>query len=243
MVRNYCFALILLSACAQVHADAVGGKVGLNLWGQSFQPSTRNGGDPIDLDANFDLDDEVDFHGYIAIEHPLPLIPNFMLQHSAIETDGVGLEPGVVFDDSNFAGEVDSKLELSHTDLTAYYEVLDNWVNLDLGLTIRSFDAGVTLAATTGDTGDLNLDDVVPMVYGMARFDLPFTGWYLQTDGNYYTWDGDEIIDVKAGLGWDFFAGFGIEAGYRYLDMDYSGGGGEVLAEVQGPYAGLFWDF
>ena len=39
----------------------------------------------------------------------------------------------------NLSGEIDSILSLEMTDTTLNYEIFDNWVNLDVSLTLQQF--------------------------------------------------------------------------------------------------------
>ncbi len=57
---------------------------------------------------------------YASIEHFIPLVPNFMVRYNNIDTGNVAFE---------------------QSDLTAYYEILDNdLVALDLGVTVSKFE-------------------------------------------------------------------------------------------------------
>ncbi|WP_226665021.1 TIGR04219 family outer membrane beta-barrel protein [Microbulbifer aggregans] len=162
-----------------------------------------------------------------ALEHPIPLIPNIMLAHSAIESD-TNLTSG-------------STLDLTHTDATLYYEILDNWVNLDIGLTARQYDGSLGLDIMNNyETVDFS--GVLPMAYAMARFDLPFTGWSIIAQGNGTGYKGDTHTDLTAKVRWDFVpaADFAIEAGYRVMSLDVQELDDlEPDLEIKGPYLGL----
>ncbi|QIL88617.1 TIGR04219 family outer membrane beta-barrel protein [Microbulbifer sp. SH-1] len=195
-----------------------------------------------------------------ALEHPIPLIPNILLAHSKIETNGsTEITDEVTFDDETFRAysTVSANMSLTHTDATLYYEILDNWVNLDLGLTARMYDGefnatgqgGIVCIPTVpstpcGDTQSetIELSGVLPMVYGVARFDLPFTGWSIIAQGNGTSYKGDRHTDLTAKIRWDFVPAldFAIEAGYRSMTLDVK----ELDAlqsdlEIKGPYLGL----
>lgn len=243
MLFRFCFLVVLFSLCAQLRADVIGGKIGVNVWAHEFEGNGRNGGDDIEFDTTFDIDDETDFQIYAALEHPIPLIPNILIQHTQLETNGNGDIGTELFDGVVLTGEVEMDLDLTHTDVTAYYEILDNWINLDLGVTVRFLDASVQLFDESGQSGEIKTDDAIPMGYVALRLDLPFTGWYVQADGNYVSWDGDDYSDLRAALGWDIALGLGLELGYRTMDIDYSGGSDQLKAETSGVYGGIFWDF
>ena len=96
-------------------------------------------------DLGFNEPDNNFFH--IALEHPVPLLPNIMLKHTDLSLDGQAVlgEPvdfaNIVFPPG---ASLATRLDLSHIDATLYYEVLDNWLNLDFGLTIRSYRGELT---------------------------------------------------------------------------------------------------
>ncbi|WGL17847.1 TIGR04219 family outer membrane beta-barrel protein [Microbulbifer bruguierae] len=191
----------------------------------------------------------------VALEHPIPLIPNIMVAHSKIETNGVAnLSQNVEFGGETFIAnqDISANLTLTHTDATLYYEILDNWVNLDLGLTARQYDGYFEAAndysspdvvgAIPATSETLELSGVLPMVYGMVRFDLPFTGWSIIAQGNGTSYNGDSHTDVTAKIRWDFVPAldFAVEAGYRAMTLDVQEL--DVLEsdlDIKGPYLGL----
>lgn len=239
----FCGAVLAAPLSATSQADVLGGTLGINLWAQQYDARARDGGDFIDFDSSFDVDDESDFQVYFSFEHPIPLLPNILLQHTRSTTEGAGIIGSTLFDGVVLEGNVTSDLDLTHTDATLYYEILDNWVNLDVGLTARKFDASVELTAEDGTTASADADDVLPLIYVRAQFNLPFTGWKLRATGNYVEYDGDSISDLSGAVGWEVFAGLELELGYRLFDIDYSDGDELVDAQVEGLYGGIVWDF
>ncbi|MFK7974745.1 MAG: TIGR04219 family outer membrane beta-barrel protein [Halioglobus sp.] len=236
-------ALLATSMATGAYADTLGGTVGINLWAQEYDARARDGGDFINFDSSFDVDDEADYQIYFSIEHPVPVIPNLLVQHTRSSTEGNGVIGSTIFDGVELEGEVTGELQLTHTDATLYYEVLDNWLNLDLGLTARKFDANVELTSLEGITASADADDILPLLYVRAQIDLPFTGWKIRASGNYVNYDGDSLSDMTGAVGWEVFAGLELELGYRLFDIDYSDGDELVDAQVEGFYGGVVWDF
>lgn len=234
---------MLLPALAQ--ADTIlGWRMGANAWQQQYSGDVQSGPSKIDLEDDLGFDDETGYNLYLAFEHPIPLLPNVMLQHTKIDADATGDVTGFIFDGNIYTGEVRSSLDLTHTDATLYYELLDNWVNLDLGITGRRFENGVKITDVgTGTTGTLDIDYVIPMIYAQARFDLPFTGLSLGVEGNGTAYDGDTLYDVKLNLAYEFALGLGIELGYRVFDLDYEDGDEIADVTIDGVYAGVVWNF
>ncbi len=233
---------LLLAANAQ--ADVLGWRLGANLWQQQYEGDVRSGGGSIDLEDDLNYDDETGESFYIQLEHPIPLLPNVMLQYTDLEVAETGFVDGIEFDGVEYSGEVSSRLDLTHTDATLYYEILDNWVNLDIGVTARFFDDGIQIRdQSSQEAGRIDIDEVVPMFYGHARFDLPFSGLSLGIEGNYISYDDDTLYDTKLNLGYTFAFGLGIEAGYRVMDFEYDDGDEFADVTIDGVYGGVFWDF
>ena len=241
-MKKITLAMCVALASGTASADTIlGFDASAGVWMPSY--SGAIGVDSFDMDEFALAEDNVTFL-QAALEHPIPLIPNIMVSHSTIETDGAAqLDQFVQFGDETFlvGTEVAANLDLSHTDATLYYEILDNWVNLDLGLTARQYKGELNVA-NQFQSETVDLSGYLPMVYGMARFDLPFTGWSVIAQGNGTGYNGDTHTDITAKVRWDFAPAldFAIEAGYRAMTLDV-----QELDELQtdidisGPYLGL----
>ena len=226
-------------------ADTIlGWRMGASAWQQQYSGHVQSGPSQIDLEDDLGYDDDTGYSFYFALEHPVPLLPNVMLAHTKIDADARGDVNGFIFDGNMYNGEVRSSMDLTHTDATLYYQLLDNWVNLDLGITGRIFDNGVEITdVTTGITGSLDIDYVIPLIYAHVRFDLPLTGLSLGVEGNGISYDDDTLYDVKVNLAYEFSFGLGVEAGYRVFDLDYEDNDDIADVTIDGAYAGFVWDF
>ncbi|WP_160152943.1 TIGR04219 family outer membrane beta-barrel protein [Microbulbifer sp. ALW1] len=252
-MKKYTLALCAALASAGASADTI---LGFDATAGIWQPAYSGavGVDDFNADEFSLTEDNVTFL-QAALEHPIPLIPNILVAHSKIETNGAAmLSEDVTFGDTTFAAgyEVDANMTLTHTDATLYYEILDNWVNLDLGLTARMYDgsfeaannwsAPTVVGATQPVSETIELSGVLPMVYGVARFDLPFTGWSIIAQGNGTSYNGDSHTDLTAKVRWDFVPAldFAVEAGYRAMSLDVKElDSFQSDLEIKGPYLGL----
>jgi len=215
-----------LSLGATANADTIfgiyagGGSISYDFSG-SFQ-DLKNSGTDIDFEDDLGFKGDSGNYYYIALEHPIPILPNVKIAHSDIEeTARNQLSQTITFDGTTFTTNqlIASKMDFTHTDFTFYYEILDNWVSLDLGLTARQFDGEIS--ATDGvnsATQDLNF--TMPMLYGKAQFDLPLTGLYAGLEGNWIGVGGANVTDVWAKLGYTFAFGLGLEAGLRNFALE-----------------------
>lgn len=184
---------------------------------------------------------------YVAIEHAVPFVPNVKVQMTKMNADQQGYVPSTFsIGNTNFAAgtTIDSKFDLSHTDFTAYYQILDNWINFDLGVTYRKFD-GSFEATTTGQSKNLAIDLSVPMIYGKAQFDLPFTGMSWGIESHYTTYRNNSLNDhtIKISYLFDSAVDVGVELGLRRMSFVLDDN--ELKADVitKGPYAALIAHF
>lgn len=162
----------------------------------------------------------------LAIEHPIPLIPNVQLRTTPLSLTGTsssafGSLGGII----NFTGvEVDAAFDIDANDATFYYEVLDNWVNLDLGVTVRQLDGFVQAESSGLETDRIDISEIVPMLYTHARFQLPFSGLSVGGRGNAFVLRDNLLTDLEAYLQLevDFVPSLdiGVQAGFRHMSLD-----------------------
>ena len=60
------------------------------------------------------------------------------------------------------------------------------------------------------------------MAFLRARFDIPFTGWYVEADTQFIGFGGDNYSDSTAKIGWQFesIADLGVNLGYRKMSLN-----------------------
>ncbi|RRJ83827.1 TIGR04219 family outer membrane beta-barrel protein [Aestuariirhabdus litorea] len=237
-----------LALAAQASADTVlGVYAGAGYWDVDYSGDIGKSNarlNPLDI-----KDDNHNFY-YIALEHPVPLLPNIQLQHNDISTQGTSVLAAnqVVLGGNYGAGStLRTELDLTHTDALFYYELLDNWVNLDLGAGVRKFD-GFAKTTDGTSTSRRDLDGYLPMAYLKAQGDLPLTGFSVAADLRILRGLDDEVTDYSVKLAYttDLIPLFdlGIELGYRSMelkleDLDQL----ETDLKLDGPYAGVNFHF
>ncbi|WP_372860987.1 TIGR04219 family outer membrane beta-barrel protein [Spongiibacter sp.] len=240
MNKNILAIAVLAATAVSAQADVVGASAGVYQWKQNWEGDIKSGGDEIDLNDDLGYDDDNGNSFYVALEHPIPVLPNIRLQRTDIEiSERSTLERSFTYDGKVYVAteDVDSTTDLGHTDATLYYEILDNWVNLDVGLTIRMFDGEASIKGTSGE-GSVDLDAPVPMLYGNARFNLPLTGLYAQAIGNVISVGDNSVTDMTVGLGYEV-AIVSLEVGYRSFDVSLEDDDDEANVTVDGIYFGL----
>lgn len=246
IMRKTAIALIGGLTCfsSAAMADVVGLGANISYWDSDLSGTASQGSDRVDVDNDLDLDSDSNANLTAIFEHPVPLIPNVRLNYTAIEQSGRGelssgydvIDPGV---------PVQSELDLDQFDVTLYYELLDNWVNLDAGLTARKLDGKLVVreqAVVNPAVSRTEVDAIVPMLYAAARFDLPLTGLSVGVEGNGISYGGDSIIDGAGYAQYDISV-LRLRAGYREMNIDYEDGDDALDIELGGPFISAGVDF
>lgn len=229
----------MLAAAPVVSADILGVGATVGYWDADYSGEASKGNDRVDLERDLNLSSDSNANLTAYFEHPVPVLPNVRLAYTRTKQSGNGQ---LATDYDGVSGDIRSELELEQLDVTLYYEILDNWVNLDLGLTVRDF-SGELLVQNRNDTSQFSetkADAVLPLVYVAARFDLPFTGVSVGGDANAITYDGDSVYDFNV-YGQYEMSLLQLRAGYRQISLDYDDGDDNLDIELSGPFvsAGL----
>lgn len=233
---------ITLLLTVSARADTVLGLyVGYQYWLSEADGSVGVDDDEVD----FDWSSEGQNSFYAALEHPIPLVPNLLIRYNELSgSDNV--DDLSAFDVFTLEGRVD--LNLDNTDFVFYWELLDNWLNLDLGLNIKYVNGKLSGEDRDGNTDRISITAPIPMLYVAPRFKLPLTGLSIGGDAS-VLWIGDyKIFDGRADVRYLFvdnpIIDVGVELGYRYATVDVddvSDFYGDI--DFYGPYLGLMIHF
>lgn len=200
-------------------ADTIlGFYAGANYWNYNMSGNV-NSSESILGNVDIDYNDDSSAVFYAALEHPVPFLPNIKLQQNNIQSNGIMTIDNI----SSFPDQsvnVDTDLDFSHTDVMLYYELLDNWVNLDFGLSFKNFDGYTYFYAENMIDEHSKFDDWIPMLYAKGKFDLPFTGFSASATIEALSFDDNKVTDLALAVGYESGSGFGAEAGYRNLTID-----------------------
>ena len=232
-------------------ADTLGVRVGANYWKYDISGTARyktaDSSNNIDVNKDLGYDDGSLGHYYISLEHPVPLLPNVRISKTDIDEDANGrLTNTVVYGDIIFQADEDvsSKVQLDQTDITLYYSLLDNVVNLDLGLNAKYIDSKARITGAVSGTQNADISGWVPMAYAGVGADLPLTGLSISADGAYVKYQSSSFYDltVRATYTSPWFVG--ADVGYRKIKLDLDDFDDSYAdVEFDGPYAGLFVHF
>lgn len=210
----------LLSLPVAAHADFMGVFAGGGAWRADFSGDAINGS--VNIENELGLSDDLSNYFYFAAEHPIPVLPNVRLERTSVADSGTGtLVANFEFAGQTFGADqaVNAEIDLTSTDVTLYYEIIDIGMDIDVGLTARIFSGDVIV-----DTATESLSGGIPMLYARGKFGLPFSGVYFGADINTIAYKDNQLTDYSLTLGWEIenfiLPEFGIEGGYRAWTLD-----------------------
>ena len=247
LVTGLSMALLAGSATA----DTVGVEVGVAYWQYDISGSVRyqstNPADTIDINQDLGYDDDDTNIFYIAIEHPVPFLPNIRLTSTDMDSSANGVLSqtftygGVTF---NLNEAVTSSVTLDQTDVTLYYQVLDNVINLDIGLNAKYIDGSARITGASSGTATADISGWVPMLYLGAAVDLPLTGLSIEADGSLITYQSSSYYDYNLRVKYTTPWRIGFMGGYRAMKLDLDDFD-ESFSDIEfdGPYAGIYGKF
>lgn len=215
---------LILAACAAAmlstaaNADTIlGVYIGGSLWQTETEGTFRESGDQ----NSFDFDDESNGSFYIALEHPIPLLPNIKISSTDVSTDGDGI---LNSDFAGVSGNATTRFDTNFVDYTLYYELFDNdLVSIDFGLTARDIDVDVAVASGS-DEGELNASGIIPLAYLAVEVGLPATSFNVFANGNFLSIDDNTLYDYQVGIGYELIDNIAVDVdltlGYRSLKIE-----------------------
>jgi len=251
-MRRLLFPLVSLGVfAAGAHADVIGVWAGANYWNYDISGTARyktsNSANDIDVNDDLGYNDGSSNVIYAALEHPVPIIPNVRLVYTDIDENANGqLTKTVVYGDTTYLAneQVSSLVELKQTDITLYYSVLDNVVNLDLGLTAKYIDSKARITGQVSGTEEADLSVWVPMIYAGVGVDLPLTGLSVSADGSAIGYSGSSFYDFTVRASYQTPWLVGLDVGYRQVSLDLDDVDDSFAnVDFSGPYAGAYLHF
>ncbi|GLP97233.1 TIGR04219 family outer membrane beta-barrel protein [Paraferrimonas sedimenticola] len=236
--------LALCSGAAQ--ADVFKFKLGGDLWRADSDIRFADAGTPA---QPFETQQKSQGSFWVALEHPLPIIPNVMIRENSLETKGNAPDSDFQFGGMPIDGNYNADANLSNTDFIFYYQFLDTkTIELDLGAAYKRFHGNLAVGpAVEGPTLRVSRDLSHGQLFAYARTQIkvPGIGLYgfvdVMTDGS------QRRYDYSGGLGW-IFRGTGVDyklrVGYRDMKFDHSSASAlNTYADFKGGFAGIELEF
>jgi len=232
-------ALLLLSI-GTAGAEFVGLNLGTRPGNTPFANNFLNSSNSLDVVDDLDVERTQQPSMVLILEHPISALPNIRYQgYNLNSSDSSSTDPGVNFNGGALnAGNVSSSsFDLNHDDIVLYYQLLNNWVDLDMGVDLKRFDGQISSSGLT--SGNIDIDETIPLLHLSARVNLPINGLYLGAAINSNFIDlgisGSTAQDSTITLGYESRTGLGIEGGFKSFslqlddnnnintDLDYDG--------------------
>ena len=219
--------------CTSVQADTL---LGLYIGGQMWANEAEGSFGEKDSDgevnqATFNFDDENQGSFYVALEHPIPLVPNVKISSTTLDTTGTGTFSGsFTFEGETYDANttLDTTFDTSYVDYTLYYELFDNdLLTFDFGITARDLDTQINIVGDVGgnqQSTDLSASGIVPLLYVNTIIGLPFTGFNIFAEGNFLSYDGNSIYDYQVGVSYAVLDNIAVDldvsVGYRAVGLE-----------------------
>lgn len=228
MKKTLCIgAAIAAMASLPSQADTLLGiYAGAQVWDMNVDGGLSDDGTNID----FNFDDQTKGSFYLALEHPVPLVPNIKIQRSDMDTQGaITVSSSFTFVGETFSANtaVSTDLELVSTDFILYYELFDNdLVSFDVGLNGKRLAGDVLMQAKDepSQSGHLDFSGIVPMLYSRVAFGVPFTGLGAFIEASYLSFDDHKITDYQAVVTYSLLDNLAIDSsvqlGFRSMKME-----------------------
>lgn len=222
--KTIVLAAALAVAPVSALADTVFGVyAGGQIWNANNEGQYAVGSNLIE--PNFENENHSSY--YIALEHPIPLIPNIKVRQNTLEIEGG-------------YGEND----FSHRDYILYYEIFDNdLVSFDIGVNAMDFD-GTLRTPLSNSFGRQDFSVIVPTAYAAARVGIPATDWTFFADVSALSVKDSKVQDAQIGVEYRLVENLAVDinlnAGYRHsvIELDDVD---EIYSDVtfKGPFLGV----
>lgn len=240
----------LFASSSATAATVVGFKVGGDYWNADTTGTFKS--DSVDGSTGpkqtYDYGSSSQGSLWIAIEHPIPIVPNIKIRENRLEAKGYQADSDSNFNGINFVGDTKAYNDVSNTDFVLYYEILDNdIVSVDLGAAYKKMHGALEINGLPRD-GDVavstrrEIDSGVVMLYANGEVGIPGLGLYAFAD-LLHGIDETGVHDYSAGLGWKFDGtalDTKIRVGYRDFTFDVDGFSGLTQdTQFKGAFAGV----
>jgi outer membrane protein len=226
---NKLIKTLLLSATffSFLNADFIRIEAGAGLWIaqptgslKGDQDADESLNDNFDLAGEADIDKENNYYAWAYVKHFLPVVPNARMEYSTTSFSST-LSSDIKFDGKTYQSGSDKfSLSLTQLDTIAYYNLLDNtlWITADVGFGIKATQGYIGFESETLGNKEESLDATIPILYGRARVELPFSGWSVDGSLKMFKYGDSSIHDAQLKVEYkivETILDLGVEFGYR----------------------------
>jgi len=227
--------------CASAQADTLLGLyIGGHVWANQAEGSFGEGEND---QAAFNFDNQNQGSYFVALEHPIPLIPNVKIASTTLDTvGGATIETNFTIGGETYtaSSKLDTTFDASYVDYTFYYEIFDNdLLTFDLGLTARDLDSKIgVVEEVTSQSSDLSVSGYLPLLYVNTVIGLPFTGFNVFAEANFLSYDDNSVYDYQIGVSYSVLDNLAVDLdltlGYRSVKLE--------LNDIDDLYSDLTFD-
>lgn len=256
MKKSMLLALVLiLSQSITGNAFGLGAELAVGGWQQSLGGTLGyeidDSDDIIDLEEDFDFDDELRLFGRANIDLPL-FFPNIYLVAAPMEFDGTGSKSiQISYGDVEFAAdaELDAVLTMNQYDISLYWGIpalktaTNGIFNVDVGINVRIIDLEASLSgeeAATSARVKESVSETVPLPMLYVAFQIePIDEFAIAVEGRGLSIGDNKLYSIIGRLRYQFAGPVFAAAGYRFdtveideedilVDIDFSGPFAEI---------------
>ena len=229
--------------CTSAQADTLLGLyIGGHMWANQAEGSFGQGNNN---QAAFDFNDENQGSFFVALEHPIPLIPNIKIASTTLDTVGgttISGSSSFTFDGATYTNtELDTTFDANYVDYTFYYELFDNdLLTFDFGITARDLDSQIKVVDVNDATSnsDLSVSGIIPLLYVNTIIGLPFTGFNIFAEANFLSYGDSSVYDYQVGVSYALLDNLAVDVdltvGYRAAKLE--------LDDIDDLYSDLTFD-
>jgi outer membrane protein len=240
---SLCAGLLALLTFPVAQADAIGVYVSADYWQYDGKADVAQTGKQ---KSSFLFEQQNQASLSLRFEHPVPVLPNVRLRHTALKGNDTQKVTQLEFRGIQFQQNVNLDVDLTNTDLVLYYEVLDNIVSADVGIAAKLIQGDIVAKAKPLgiQKSTLSLNETIPMVYLSVGVQFPLTGLSVKSEVAGVSYSGSNLTDAQAEIQYNFIDNLvvdaGLKLGYRQItanleDVDDT----DASFEFKGPYVGL----
>lgn len=177
-------------------------------------------------DANqfaIEEDDTQNIFGSVRVEHPVPLIPNLRIALDSYDFDNNATGASFVYDGTNYGSNFQTSLEAQELTGTLYYEILDNVVSFDVGVSVKNIQTTLGFAGNSMEAKSEELDLWLPMGYASAEVSVPVVDVVVGATVEAIAFDDHEVTMFDAFIGYELVDLLAVDAtiklGYKSRDV------------------------
>lgn len=225
-MRKKLLIIVLCFLSLEVNADMLDVKLSGGVWTTDYSGSIRDSFnilDTINLKSVLGLKSSSQSFYSVSVEHFIPFVPNIRFGQSNLNTTGSNTllfaftYNGVIYSTNE---AITSELNLDHSEVTAYWNLVDKIIKFDAGITIKDFSGGVSIMNEIVGTVSYKVKETIPLVYAGLEAKIPQSGISFGANGSYISNGKKSLSDVMAFVRYSSKYNVGIEAGYRILTFN-----------------------